>query len=67
MKTSEDFSLVRLLEGSFLGLLGLMLPFCSLYIGFNGGNQVLCGFLIVGGMVATGLGVWMVCKNFKRT
>jgi hypothetical protein len=44
-----------------------MLPFCSIYIGFNGGNQVLCGFLIVGGMVATGLGVWMVCKNFKRT
>jgi hypothetical protein len=67
MKTSEDFSIAKLLKGSLLGLLGVTLPFCSLYIGFHGGSLVLCGFLFVGGMVAIGLSTWMVCRCFRRT
>jgi hypothetical protein len=67
MKTSEDFTIAKLLKGSLLGLIGLALPFCSIYIGFYSGSMLLCGFLIVGGLVAFGLGVMMVCRCFART
>ena len=66
MKISEDFSIAKLLKGSLLGLTGLALFFSSIYIGFNNDSMWLCGFLIVGGLIAFGLGVLLVCRFFER-
>ncbi len=65
MKISEDFSVTKLLKGSLLGLTGLALLCCCIYIGSNNGSMVLCGFLIFGGLIAFGLGVLMVCRCFE--
>jgi hypothetical protein len=66
MKLSQDFTIAGLVRGSFLGVLGLTLTWCGYYIGINGGDQTLCGFTLLAGMVIAPLGLWMFTKNFEH-
>jgi hypothetical protein len=66
MKISEDFNVASLLKGFLLNLLGLTFLISSLYVGFNGGEVTVWGFFLFGGLIAFGLGGWMVCRLFRQ-